>query len=105
MDFISLKIKVCYFAKSFVILFTFPAVSMRIKHIEQLQDSSWCNPRMAIMDTYLSYQWVELGSCTHKLKTGFSGGQFAIGSIKPLSGSPALLEDVGLYKVVKSDRV
>lgn len=57
------------------------------------------------MNTYSSYQWVELGCSTHKLKISFSEGQSAIGSIKPLTGSLMLLEDVGLHKVVKSDRV
>lgn len=57
------------------------------------------------MNTYSSYQCVELGCSTHKFKISFSGGQSAIGWIKPLRGSSVLLEDVGLHKVVKSDRV
>lgn len=55
------------------------------------------------MNTYSSYQWVELGCFTHKFKISFSGGHSAIGSLKPLTGSLMLLEDVGLHKVVKEE--
>lgn len=92
MDFISLRIKVCYFAKCFMIFFCIPhcyhgSQTYRIATGQQLVQSQDCH----YMNTYLSYQWAELGSCTHKLKTSFSGGHFAIGSIKPLSGSSVLL--------------